>query len=93
MILLPANELISAGIRDLNDRKETVAALLVSVGAPKLRSLGMDIPEVPVPFGSTPEHRLYNLLSAEGADSAHSRYNALIRRLVSFERAYPCVKK
>jgi hypothetical protein len=26
-------------------------------------------------------------LSADDSDSAHSRYNALIRRLVSFERA------
>jgi hypothetical protein len=33
------------------------------------------------------EHRLYELLSRTDSDSAHSRYNALIRRLVSFERA------
>jgi hypothetical protein len=35
----------------------------------------------------SPEHRLYGLLSAEDSDSAHSRYNALVRRLVSYERA------
>jgi hypothetical protein len=29
----------------------------------------------------------YALLGAEKSDSAHSRYNALVRRLVSFERA------
>ena len=33
-----------------------------------------------------PEHRLYLTLAAEDPDSAHSRYNALVRRLVSFER-------
>jgi len=40
----------------------------------------------------TPEHRLYQLLSAEEPASAHSRYNALVRRLVSYERAAECVR-
>jgi len=31
--------------------------------------------------------RLYELLAAEYSDAAHSRYNALIRQLVSFEQA------
>ena len=31
--------------------------------------------------------RLYELLHDEDPDSAHGKYNALIRRLVSFERA------
>jgi hypothetical protein len=35
----------------------------------------------------SPEHRLYDRFAAEDPDSAHGRYNALIRRLVSFERA------
>jgi hypothetical protein len=38
-----------------------------------------------------PEHRLYLRLHAEDADAAHSRYNALLRRLVRFERAAECV--
>ncbi|MEX2117165.1 MAG: hypothetical protein WEB37_09765 [Bacteroidota bacterium] len=37
-----------------------------------------------------PEHLLYDLLHREDPDSAHSRYNALIRTLVSFERAAEC---
>ena len=93
MISLPANDLITAGIRDLQDRRETIAALLVSIGTPKLRSLGLDIPDTPDSFGSTPEHRLYDLLAVDNPDSAHSRYNALIRKLVSFERAIPCVRR
>ncbi len=36
----------------------------------------------------SPEHRLYELLAVNESDSAHSRYNALIRRLVSFERDF-----
>ena len=88
-----ADDLISAGIRDLHDRRETMAALLVSIGAPKLRSLGMQIPDIPPTFATSPEHRLYDLLAADSADAAHSKYNALIRRLVSFERALSCVRK
>ena len=93
MLLLPANDLIASGIRDLQDRRETVAALLVSIGAPKLRRLGLNIPNTADSFGPSPEHRLYDLLATDNPDSAHSRYNALIRKLVSFERAIPCVKK
>jgi hypothetical protein len=37
-----------------------------------------------------PEHRLYDFLARDEPDAAHSRYNALIRRLVSFERALEC---
>jgi hypothetical protein len=39
---------------------------------------------------SSPEHRLYECLAATESDSAHSRYNALIGRLVSFENAAEC---
>ena len=90
MSSLPANDLIVAGLKDLRSRRETVAALLVAIGAPKLRRLGLEIPQHLPP---NPEHRLYDLLAASEPDSAHSRYNALIRRLVSFERAFPCAKE
>lgn len=93
MMALPAEDLIAAGIRDLRDRRESIAALLVSIGAPKLRSLGLQIPEIPSAFAKYPEHRLYDLLAAADSDSAHSKYNALVRKLVSFERALPCVRE
>ena len=83
---LPGHDLIAQGLDDLVAGAETAAALLVSIGAPGLRQLGLQI-TAPIP-GS--EHRLYDLLSRSDADSAHSRYNALIRRLVSFERALAC---
>lgn len=87
---LPGGDLIDAGLQDLRGGRETIAALLVAIGAPRLRQLGVELPDqLPV----NPEHRLYDLLAGEGADSAHSRYNSLIRRLVSFERAAECVKK
>jgi len=90
MYSLPGGDLISAGIQDLHDERETIAALLVAIGAPKLRRLGL---ELPTRLPSNPEHRLYELLSLTAHDAAHSKYNALIRRLVSFQRAIPCVKK
>lgn len=82
----PGGDLIERGLIDLKNGLESVDSLLVSVGAPRLRRLGFHIEQ---PFPS-PEHRLYRLLSEEAPDSAHSRYNALIRRLVSFERALEC---
>jgi hypothetical protein len=88
--LLPGEDIISIGIQDLQLRRETIPALLVAIGAPKLRSLGLKVPN---PLPSNPEHRLYDLLSADEPDAAHSKYNALIRKLVSFQRAIPCVRK
>jgi hypothetical protein len=87
---LPGHELIEQGAQDLRDGRETIEALLVAIGSPRLRRIGIDLPaELP----KDPEHRLYELLAADGSDSAHSRYNALIRRLVSYERAAECVSK
>ncbi len=83
---LPGDSLIEQGIEDLSRGLESVPALLVSIGAPRLRSLGWALPE-PI---ADPERRLYEALQTTEPDSAHSRYNALVRRLVSFERAAAC---
>ena len=85
---LPGAELIDVGVRDLLEGRETVEALLVAIGAPRLRRIGLDLPES---LPANPEHRLYDLLATDDSDSAHSRYNALVRRLVSYERAAECV--
>jgi hypothetical protein len=84
----PGADLIEQGLRDLRDARDTDAALLVLIGAPRLRRLGID---VPADAQAHPEHRLYLRLAAVDPAAAHSRYNALIRRLVSFERAAECV--
>lgn len=83
----PGEEMIEEGLHDLLEGKETVFSLLVMIGAPRLRRLGVPIPEISI---ESPEHRLYQKLSKIDPDAAHSRYNALIRRLVSFERAAEC---
>lgn len=84
---LPGADLVAQGLEDLSRDVESIPALLVSIGAPRLRQIGVPIPESTLP---EPEHRLYLLLARTDPDSAHSRYNALIRRLVSFERAAGC---
>jgi hypothetical protein len=84
----PGADLIEQGLRDLSAARETDAALLVSIGAPRLRRLGIDVPDAP----ANPEHRLYVRLAATDPASAHSRYNALVRRLISFERAAECAR-
>ena len=81
---LPGAELVLPGIEDLRRGVESVPALLVAIGRPRLSRLDLDLP--PDPY-EHPEHRLYALLAVEHGDAAHSRYNALLRRLVSFERA------
>ena len=83
---LPGADLVTQGLEDLRHQRVTLESLLVSIGAPRLRLSGV---EVPAPLDD-PEHRLYALLAAEDSDSAHGRYNALVRRLVSFERALSC---
>jgi hypothetical protein len=80
---------VERGIADLAAGLETIEALLVSVGAPRLAMLGLEISD---PL-DRPERRLYELLARETPDEAHSRYNALIRRLVSYERAAECVMR
>lgn len=82
---LPGAEWVRPGLADLRDGRSTEAALLVAVGAPRLRDLGFLVPDSGLP--ERPEHALYRLLAEEYGDEAHGRYNALVRRLVSFERA------
>lgn len=80
---LPGEDLIASGLQDLNRGIESAESLLVSIGAPRLRDLGVTI-GVTLP---DPEHRLYERLATAHGDAAHSKYNALVRQLVSFERA------
>ena len=80
--------MIERGLADLQAGRESTEALLVSIGAPRLRALGLAI-EQPLPDA---ERRLYDRLDVQDADSAHSRYNALIRRLVSYERSAECAR-
>lgn len=89
---LPGADLICAGLDALDAvaagarRTFTLEALLVAVGARRLRDAGLDVPEV-AGWPVEPELALYEAVAKAHPQGAHSRYNALIRQLVSFERA------
>lgn len=88
---LPGAELVLAGLEDWRKgRTDTVPALLVAIGSPRLRRLGIHLP---YSFPEIPEDLLYQALSEQYGDSAHSRYNGLVRRLVSFERALAMLRR
>jgi hypothetical protein len=88
---LPGEELLHAGLHDLRVGRESEAALLVQIAAPRLRVLGYDVPERAWESGvegpEPPEHRLYSLLAEQRGPGAHSYYNALLARMSSFARA------
>lgn len=83
---LPGADLVRAGVEDLRRGEFTIEALLVAVGAPRLRASGLPVPEASG-WPDLPEHALYEAIGRSGVANSHSRYNSLIRRLVSFERA------
>jgi len=82
---VPGLDLVTEGLADLADGRRTALALLVMVGAPRLRGLGFAIPAPTL--DDSAEHCLYDLLAKTHGSDAHARYNALIRRLVSCERS------
>ena len=84
----PGGDLVAAGLDDLARGVESIHSLLVSVGAVRLRAAGLEVP----PEFTNPERRLYDALASENADAAHGNYNALVRRLVSFEHAVECAR-
>lgn len=82
----PGDDLVQRGLTDLAQGVESVEALLVCIGAPRLRACGVMVSSVPAQ-PEFPEMRLYRRLHREDADTAHARYNALVRRLISYEQA------
>ncbi len=81
---LPGHELVNAGLRDLAAGRESEASLLVAMAARRLRAAGVQVPDG---GEELPSHRLYELICERDPDGAHSRYNALVGRIVSFARA------
>lgn len=83
---LPGAELVAAGVEALRRGEWTVEALLVAVGARRLLAAGLDLPALPA-LRESPELALYAAIGRAHPRDAHARYNGLVRRLVSFERA------
>jgi hypothetical protein len=82
---LPGEDLVREGLADLQAGRCTVPACLVAIGLPRMRRAGL-VRHEPAVVPSDAELQLYRMLRQAGGD-AFSRYNALVRRLVSFEQA------
>jgi hypothetical protein len=82
---LPGDELVRQGLADVQAGLYTIPACLVHIARPRLSRAGL-MPENTPGQISEAELQLYDLLKHEGGD-AFSRYNALLRELVSFENA------
>jgi len=83
---LPGADLVQEGLADLHSNKESIAALLVMIGSPRLKRAHVDVP-VSEQVALDADRRLYRVLEVSHGNAAHSQFNALVRQLVSFERA------
>ena len=82
----PGAELVLPGLRDAAAGRVTIGSCLVSIAQPLIEGSGFAKPFAALTYIAEPERMLYRLLQEQGGD-AYSRYNSLLRRLVSFERA------
>jgi hypothetical protein len=83
---LPGNDLIRQGLDDLAQARESIPSCLVKIASPRLRRCGVTV-TVSDEDALNADHQLYAMLGREHGNEAHTRYNALLRQLVSFERA------
>ncbi len=82
---LPGEALIRLGIEDYEAGRHTPAACLVRIARTRLSQAGL-LQKTELIDASEAELDLYRLLREQGGD-AYSRYNSLLRELVSFENA------
>lgn len=80
--LLPGADLVAQGLTDLAQKRPTELAFLVLIAAPRLRALGVSVPDPGFPRPS--EHQLYSLLEQRLGSGAYSYFNSLIRRVTSY---------
>jgi hypothetical protein len=85
--IFPGGDLVAKGLEDLGRGIVSEEALLVLEAKPRLARLGLDIPR-PTVSHEFYGHFLYEMLEERLPHGAHSAYNALIRRIVSFATAY-----
>lgn len=81
---LPGESLVRSGLADVAAGRCTIPALVVAMARTRLTNAGLLPSNARVE--EDPERELYRQLRLEGGD-AYSRYNALVRELVSFELA------
>lgn len=74
---LPGHELVLKGLDDLASGVESDDALLVSIGAPRLRRAGIDVPQAL----ASPQHRLYDRTKLERGHAHDLEDVAAMQRL------------
>ena len=82
----PGGDLIKQGILDSQANRQTIFSCLIQIGFPTLTKMNLLPSEIQLLTQEDAELTLYRILRSETGD-AYSRYNALVRRLISFERA------
>lgn len=82
---LPGEALVREGLADHRAGHCTIASCLIAIARSRFLAAGL-LPAGSPAFLAEPERQLYRLLRQQGGD-AYSRYNALVRELVSFEQA------
>ena len=82
---LPGADIILKGLHDIADHRfDTREALLTLMAWPRLQRAGLDLPQLSEQTESKNLNiELYGTL-AEYGNGAHFKYNALVRRIVSF---------
>jgi hypothetical protein len=85
--IFPGGDLVATGLSDLARGIVSEEALVLMVAAPRLRGLGIEVQELPG-ISRPYEHALYERIEARMPRGAHSAYNALIQRIVSFANSY-----
>lgn len=81
---LPGADRVLNGLEDYRHNRHTIDSCLVRIARPRLAVAGFIAPSAV--HDPSAELDLYQLLHRVGTQ-AHSRYNALLRELVSFEHA------
>ena len=83
-LALPGSEIVDAGLRDLsNGNFSSIEVLAVAELHPKLRFLGVPLPEV-VKQIAHPRTLLYQSMEAGEGNMAYVRFCALLERMDSF---------
>lgn len=82
----PGGDLIKQGILDSQENRKTIFSCLIQIAFPTLSKMNILPSEIQLLNQEDAELTLYRILKSETGD-AYSRYNALIRQLISFERA------
>ena len=82
---LPGEALVRQGLADYRSGRCSIEACLIGVARLRLVGAGLILAGM-ASLIIEPEAQLYRLLRAQGGD-AYSKYNALMREIVSFESA------